>query len=409
MCERLGDIMTRNTVCSILFICLFALIGFSQGKHGNLGKNPPIKPPNTGGDKIKPPKNEVTKIKPPKNGDGKVKPPKINVTKYPPKSPPVIPSVVIKPNPIPIKPSQILWTDDCDPRTDPERCSISPRVEVSDEFYSMIKSVNAKITYKIPDSLEDLATYKAVIVSFCSDENNEETLVNLIKDYIKSGGSAFILGGNICQSNGHRSSWQASQITKDFGVTFGSEDDYKAVWADVVGGHPTTSKLSKMYFSQHAKLTVSDSAESILSVNEQPIAAAYTGTGSFVALADDAEFGWSPPAYQKLGPTDNFTFWRNSLRWLISQSKIKKSKNAIDDTSAELTVYVNQKGIEIFINDEQYDVRSLKSPFKYDSLSPGTYTVRIEKSGYETKMQTVTLKHKQKLLVKFELVPIVIR
>ncbi len=236
----------------------------------------------------------------------------------------------------------------------------------------------------------------------------------MIKDYIQAGGSVFILGGNTCQSGGHPTSWWASRITKDFGVTFGSEDNYKVAWADAVSGHPTTLKLNKMYFSQYAYLNVSDPAESILNVNEQPIAAVYNGKGSFAALADDVEFGWSPNSWEKLGPTDNFTFWRNSLRWLISQSKIKKSKktsatDSDNDTSAGLTVYVKQKDVEIFINDERYDVRSLKSPFKFDSLFIGTYTIRVEKAGFKTETRTITLKHKQKLPVKFELVPIVIR
>jgi uncharacterized membrane protein len=185
----------------------------------------------------------------------------------------------------------------------------------------VVKSVNAKITYKIPDSPEELAAYKVVIVRFCLNDNSEENLVNLIKEYLQSGGSAFILGGNTCPGI-HPTSWWATQLTKDFGVTFGTKDNSGNAMATSVSSHPTTIKVNKMYLSGYVYLNVSDPAESILSVNEQPIAAAYTGTGSFVALADDVGFGWEPNRWDNLGPTDNFTFWRNSLRWLINQSKI---------------------------------------------------------------------------------------
>jgi hypothetical protein len=387
--------MINKIAGAILITLLFALIGIAQGEGTN-----------------KPSKIAVDKIKPIKPVAGK--PPKTTVIKQQtPKPSPAIPTVVGKPSPSSNKFSDILWTDNCDPRTDTEHCSLTTREDVINGFYDIVKSVNAKITYKIPNSTEELAKYKVVIVRFCSDDNNEETLVNLIKEYLQSGGSAFILGGNTCQSGGHPTSWWATRLTKDFGVTFGSEDDYKSVWADAtVGNHPTTLKLKKIYFSQHSNLNVSAPSESTLTVSGEPIAAVYSGTGTFVALSDDTEFGWAPPAYQKLGQNDNFSFWRNSLRWLISQSKINKSKADSgngSDTSAGLTVFVNQEDVEIFINDEQYDVRFLKSPFIYDSLSPGIYTVRVEKAGFKTEIRTLTLKHKQTLSVNIDLIPIEIR
>jgi PEGA domain len=383
--------MIKKIIYAILLTLFFAFIGVAQDEITN---------------KNKPPKIKVIKIKPPKTEGTKIKPPKIIVIKDPPKPPSVILPVVIKPIPLP---AQILWTDDCDPRTDSLRCSISTREAVTAGFYDVVKSVNAKITYKIPDSIEELKSYKVVIVYLCSDEINENS-INLIKEYLQGGGSAFILGGNTCQPGGHPTSWWASQITKDFGVTFGTKDDSNPAWTDdAVGTHPITLKLKKIYFSQHADLNVSDPSEPILSVSGKPIAAVYSGIGAFVALSDDAEFGWQPNRWENLGPTDNFTFWRNSLRWLINQSKIKKSKNAAADTSAGLIVSVNQKDVKIFIDELEYDVRSLKSPFKYDSLSPGTYTIRVEKAGYKTETRTVILTPKQKLSVKFVLTPITIR
>jgi uncharacterized membrane protein len=380
--------MIRKTIYSILFVCLFAFIGFSQTGSGRPTPTPTPRPT-------------------PRPTPGPT------VYPTPTRTPIVNPTPVRTPRPPPPPPpAKILWTDDCDPRTDSERCSITPREAVTAGFYDVIKSVNAKIIYKIPESKEELAEYKVVIVSLCSDESNEN-LVSLIKEYLQSGGSAFILGGNTCQSGGYPTSWWASQLTKDFGVTFGSQDDYKVAWADVVGTHPTTSKLKKMYFSQHAFLNISNPAESILNVNSQPIAAVYNGIGAFVALGDDVGFGWNPNNWDNFGATDNFTFWRNSLRWLISQSKIKKSKSTTSgedsETSAGLTVIVKQKDVEIFIDDISYDVRYKKSPFKFDSLLPGTYTIRVEKAGYKSETRTVTLKHKQKLPVKFELAPILTR
>ena len=171
-----------------------------------------------------------------------------------------------------------------------------------------------------------------------------------------------------------------------------------------------------MYFSGNAYLNVSSPSESILTVNDRPIAAVYDGTGAFVALADDVGFGWCPNSWENLGQTDNFRFWQNALAWLIRHSKTKSqkpssadksNKNTNSDFSAKLTVFVNQRGVKIFIDDVQYDTEYGDSPFIYDSLSPASYTIRVEKRGYQTESRTVTLSHKQKLSLRFNLVPAV--
>lgn len=386
--------MIKKTGYSILTICLFAYIGFSQGVDAGVENN----------------KKSPTKKTAPKVPKSIL--PKSTVSK----STPVIKKVSRpKPSSTNLSESKILWTDNCDPRKDSERCQISAREAVTANFYEVIKSVNGKITYKIPASKEELESYKVVIVDFCSDDTNEN-FINIIKEYIQSGGSAFILGGNTCQTGGYNTSWWASRLTKDFGVTFTSDDDYKTAWADEVGGHPTTLKIKRMYFSQHAYLNVSSPSEAILTVSERPIAAIYDGTGAFVALSDDVGFGWAPNSWENLGPTDNFRFWQNALTWLIRHSKTKrpepssanKSNNDTNsDFSAKLTVFVNQKGVKIFIDDVQYDTEYGDSPFIFDSLAPASYTIRVEKSGYQTETRTITLAHKQKSSLTFNLVAVI--
>lgn len=389
--------MIRKTGYSILIIFLFAFVGFSQG----------VDPEETNKNKKKSPPKETKPIAP------KPKPTKPVATKPTVSKSTTPPKTAKKPKPPPVKlsESKIIWTDNCDPREDSERCQISAREAVTASFYDVIKSVNGKITYKIPASKEELESYSVVIVDFCLDNANEY-LINVIKEYIQSGGSAFILGGNSCQSGGHNTSW-ASQLTKDFGVTFSSDDNYDTLWANAVGSHPTTLKIEKMYFSGNAYLNVSSPSESILTVNNRPIAAVYDGTGAFVALADDVGFGWGPNSWENLGSTDNFRFWQNALAWLIKHSKTKSQKsssadksdkNTDSDFSAKLTVSVNQSGVKIFIDDVQYDTEYGNSPFVYDSLAPASYTIRVEKSGYQTQSRTVTLAHKQKLSLRFDLV-----
>jgi hypothetical protein len=301
--------MIRKTVYSILFIWLFAVAGFSQS---GIGRTPPPNPTPRKTPKPTPrlPIVHPTPIKTPR----------------PTPSPTPRPTSMKTPRPTPLPPlANILWTDNCDPRDDPEnKCQPADSLDLErlNKFYGAIKSVSGKLTYSVPLSKEDLEPYKVVIVDFCTDTANENSLT-AIKEYIQSGGSAFIVGGNVCDSGGHKTSYWASELTKAFGVTFNSNDDSTNQWSDFIAVHPVTAKVNKMYFDYHSSLTVDSPSKTVIGITEKPIAAVYGETGSFVTLSDDG-FGWGK--LSRDAQSNNFVFWRNALKWLISRNKTKTSK-----------------------------------------------------------------------------------
>lgn len=235
-----------------------------------------------------------------------------------------------KPKPSSANSSQpkILWANDCDPRTSANYCQISNSLAILNEFYDAVNSVNGTITYHVPSSKQELAPYTVVILDFCFGAANDNS-IDVIKQYIQKGGSAFIMGGNFCvpdPANNHSTAWYATQLTKDFGVTFTFDDDNKTQWADSIDVHHTTLDVNRLYFFRHAYLSVASPSKSIIRINGRPIAAIYDGTGTFVALSDEG-FEWGGGSHsEEIASSDNFVFWRNSLQWLISQSDTKRSK-----------------------------------------------------------------------------------
>ena len=166
----------------VFLICALASFNFAQGvdagvKEVETGKSEKKPTPN-------PTKTIITKATVKKSAPKPTKPvaAKPTVSKSMPST-----KVVSKPKPSSanLGEPKILWTDDCDPRKDSNRCSISTREAVTDRFYDVIKLVNGKITYKIPESKEELESYQVVIVHFCSDNINEN-LINVIKMRISS-------------------------------------------------------------------------------------------------------------------------------------------------------------------------------------------------------------------------------
>src|SRR5262245_29565364 len=62
-------------------------------------------------------------------------------------------------------PMRVLWTDDCDPRTDPQVCHISNSLTIMNEFYAALTDVRATIQYTMPQSLDQLRQYDVVIAN----------------------------------------------------------------------------------------------------------------------------------------------------------------------------------------------------------------------------------------------------
>jgi hypothetical protein len=219
---------------------------------------------------------------------------------------------------------KILWTSKCDPRTSANYCNISKDPGILNEFYDAVKSVKGTLTYHVPDSKQELARYTVVIVDFCPGAANDNSL-NAVKQFIQEGGSAFIMGGNFCKSAKHFTSWWASQLTRDFGVTFTSDDDVNNPWVDAMAMHPTTLDVKKIYVHRHVYLNVVSPSQSILTISGRPISAIYDGTGTFVAFSSET-FEWGGVHRPEIASSDNFVFWQNALKWLISRSQDKRLK-----------------------------------------------------------------------------------
>ncbi|CAA9336542.1 MAG: hypothetical protein AVDCRST_MAG93-6441, partial [uncultured Chloroflexia bacterium] len=60
----------------------------------------------------------------------------------------------------------ILWTDNCDPRTDVSHCSVGD-LDILTPFYDVVDSLGAQLVYHVPTSLQELNQYDVVITNFC--------------------------------------------------------------------------------------------------------------------------------------------------------------------------------------------------------------------------------------------------
>ena len=109
---------------------------------------------------------------------------------------------------------RILYTDSCDPRTDPDVCYVGG-LEYLQPFYDMIASIGT-ITYADMASVQR-ADFDVVIADFCSLPNQE---YDLLKSYLTSGGPAMVLGDNFCYTDYGSTASLANAVIGDLGVTF---------------------------------------------------------------------------------------------------------------------------------------------------------------------------------------------
>jgi hypothetical protein len=122
---------------------------------------------------------------------------------------------------------RILYTDTCDPRTDPDVCLIGG-LEYLQPFYDMIAGIGT-ITYTDIASAQ-LADFDVVIADFCSLPSQA---YDVLRSYLSSGGPAVVLGDNFCWLGGEFSSADlANSVIGDFGVSFSAYElyEYERLW-----------------------------------------------------------------------------------------------------------------------------------------------------------------------------------
>jgi uncharacterized membrane protein len=228
-------------------------------------------------------------------------------------------------------PMRVLWTDDCDPRTDPQFCHISASLTILNEFYAALNDVGATIQYAMPQSLDQLKQYDVVIADYCSGlyRNNQSPLLS---EYVAQGGSVIVLGDNFCivgsDSQGNVSSARAANaLTMSRGITFTLDDVSDIQFSNQIHVHPTTANVNTIYSYRHAYLQVNSSATPVVIMASKPFIAVYDGTGTLIAIPNIG-FHWGN-SFQRAGESDNFVFWRNALRWTVLQSHLKQINRSI--------------------------------------------------------------------------------
>src|SRR5438093_5048327 len=107
-----------------------------------------------------------------------------------------------------------LYTDACDPRTDPDVCFVGG-LEYLQPFYDMVASIGT-ITYADLASAQ-IADFDVVVADFCSLPSQD---YDVLRSYLSSGGAAMVLGDNFCGTDEGMSAWLANSVIADLGVFF---------------------------------------------------------------------------------------------------------------------------------------------------------------------------------------------
>lgn len=223
-------------------------------------------------------------------------------------------------------PMRVLWTDDCDPRTDPQVCHISDSLTVLNEFYAALTDVGATIEYTMPQSLDQLRQYDVVIANYCSDLYRQNT-TPLLSEYVAQGGSLIVMGDNFCivggDSQGNVSAaLAANALTASRGITITADDVSDIQFSNQILAHPTTANVNSIYSLRHAYLEVSSPSTAVVMMDSKPFIGVYDGAGTLIAIPNIG-FYWGN-SFGQVQESDNFVFWRNALRWMALKSHLKR-------------------------------------------------------------------------------------
>ena len=213
---------------------------------------------------------------------------------------------------------RVLWTDDCDPRTDPEFCSLTGSEErmheILGEFDNTLAGVNATMDVSFDFSYEDLFDYDVVIANFCSPLLRDDTRRQMIADYVTGGGSVIVMGDSFCGGSSGMSWKVANEITEEFGIQYIGRDERACAVPSI--SHPTMKGASQ-FCGRVAGLEVSISANVLARFPDgSGFVAVYDGEGTVIAIASTS-FHW-------YAQDDRFVFWQNAIEWLAHKAWSKR-------------------------------------------------------------------------------------
>jgi hypothetical protein len=222
-------------------------------------------------------------------------------------------------------PPRVLWADDCS-RSSPYFCPVSNSLTILNEFYAALNDIGATIQFSMPHSLDQLRQYDVVIAEYCSGLYGSPA-VPLLSQYIAQGGSVIVLGDNFCivggDDQGNVSAARAANIlVSSLGMTFTVDDVTDVQFSDQIIPHPTTVNVATIYSFRHAYVEIGPPATAIVLMNARPFIGVYDGAGTVIAIPN-VGFHWGN-SFQQVAASDNFVFWRNSLKWLAQQSRMKQ-------------------------------------------------------------------------------------
>lgn len=130
---------------------------------------------------------------------------------------------------------RVLYTDICDPRTDPNVCQIGG-MEFLTPFYDMVARIGT-ITYGDIASVPR-ADYDVVIADFCSLPSRD---YDVLRSYLSTGGPAMVLADNFCWPDYpyHSSAYFANLVMADFGITFSANELFDRSRLQIASGNQT--------------------------------------------------------------------------------------------------------------------------------------------------------------------------
>lgn len=113
---------------------------------------------------------------------------------------------------------QILYSNDCDPRTDPEMCRVTSDLAVLQPFYDGINTIGT-ITYAPAGDVPDLGIYSVVMVDDCKFPDIVDRCA--IEHFLRNGGRVVIGDAASCSGGyGTNRTELGTELLAPFGVTY---------------------------------------------------------------------------------------------------------------------------------------------------------------------------------------------
>ena len=167
----------------------------------------------------------------------------------------------------------------------------------------------------MPSSEAELNNYDVVIADFCSSLGTQGA--GYIRDYVHAGGSTIILG-DMCGTAEGDARDIATFLTKEWGITFGTQDNTSVQEFYSISPHPITGGVKKIA-GCCSFLQVSQPSQTLVSQGKYDFLAFYDGQGTVVAISGALFYtNWRGL------DNDNFVLWQNTIGWLIQKAHEKR-------------------------------------------------------------------------------------